>query len=66
MVPEMVLRSDLIALVPERLVRDRRDGLIVRDPPIPVAGFTIGMLWHDRNTADPAQRWLRDRIAGLV
>jgi DNA-binding transcriptional LysR family regulator len=66
MVPEIVARSDLIALVPARLVRGRGNHLIIRDPPIPVAGFAIGMLWHDRNTAHPAQRWLRDQIARLV
>lgn len=66
MVPEIVARSNMIALVPERLIRDRADRLTVRDPPIPVAGFTMGMLWHDRNTANPMQRWLRDRIASVV
>jgi DNA-binding transcriptional LysR family regulator len=65
MVPEIVARSDMIALVPKRLIRDHDDRLVVCEPPIPVTGFAIGMLWHDRNTAHPPQRWLRDRIASL-
>jgi DNA-binding transcriptional LysR family regulator len=65
MVPEVVARSDLVAIVPERLVRDRADRLQIMDPPLPVAGFTISLVWHDRTTAHPAQRWLRDRIVAL-
>ena len=65
-VPEIVSRSDMIALVPERLVRGIARCVIVMDPPIPIKGFTIGMVWHDRRTAQPAHRWLRDRIGSLA
>lgn len=61
-VPEMVERSDLIAVVPERLVRDRGDRLRVLEPPLPVPGFAIALAWHDRSNAHPAQRWLRTRL----
>lgn len=61
-VPEMVERSDLIAMVPERLVRDRGDRLRVLEPPLPVPGFAIALAWHDRSNAHPAQRWLRSRL----
>lgn len=61
-VPEMVERSDLIAMVPERLVRDRGDRLRVLEPPLPVPGFAIALAWHDRTNAHPAQRWLRSRL----
>lgn len=66
MVPEIVSRSDMIALVPQRLVRNRTDSFTVCDPPVAVAGFTISLLWHERNTAHPAQRWIRDRIAASL
>lgn len=65
MVPEIVARSDLVALVPERLVRNRTESLILCEPPLFVPGFAIGMLWHDRNGLPPAQRWLRERLASL-
>lgn len=61
-VPEMVERSDLIAMVPERLVRDRGGRLRVLEPPLPVPGFAIALAWHDRTNAHPAQRWLRTRL----
>ncbi|WP_029008658.1 LysR family transcriptional regulator [Azospirillum halopraeferens] len=65
MVPEIVARSDMIALVPERLVHGRAERLQVFEPPVPVPGFTIAMVWHDRTTGHPAQRWLRDRVMAI-
>ena len=64
-VPELVARSDLIATVPERLVRERADRLQVLEPPLPVEGFTIGLVWHERTHRHPAHRWLRERVRTL-
>ncbi|HEX7759204.1 MAG TPA: LysR family transcriptional regulator [Caulobacteraceae bacterium] len=61
-VPEMIARSDLIAVVPERLVRHHADQLQVLDPPLTVPGFDIALVWHDRTTAHPIHRWLREQI----
>jgi DNA-binding transcriptional LysR family regulator len=66
MAPEIVARSDMVALVPRRLVQDRADRLQIIEPPLPVPGFTISLVWHDRTTAHPAQRWLRERIISLA
>ena len=62
-VPELVVRSDQIALVPERLVRGRSRDLQIIDPPIDVTGFTLGLVWHERSDAEPAQVWLRSQLA---
>lgn len=66
MVPEIVAQSDLIALVPQAVARGREDRLRLCIPPLPVPGFTIAMVWHDRTSDHPAQRWLRERIRRLV
>lgn len=66
MTPEVVARSDMIALAPERVARIQADRLQILEPPIPVPGFTIAMVWHDRVDAHPAQRWLRARIVRQV
>lgn len=66
MTPEVVARSDMIALAPERVARIQADRLQIMEPPIPVPGFTIAMVWHDRVDAHPAQRWLRERIVRQV
>jgi DNA-binding transcriptional LysR family regulator len=61
-VPELVARSDLIATVPERLVRERAERLQVLDPPLPLEGFRMGLVWHERTQRHPAHRWIRERL----
>lgn len=61
-VPEMVQRSDMMALVPERLVSDRADRLLVLEPPIPVANFSVSLLWNDRTHAHKAHQWIREQL----
>lgn len=61
-VPELVERSDLVALLPVRLVNAHTGRLRVLTPPLPVLGFSIHMAWHNRNHGDPAQRWLREQL----
>ncbi|ODJ91735.1 LysR family transcriptional regulator [Pseudomonas viridiflava] len=54
--------SNLVAVVPERLVRDE-PALIVQEPPLAIPGFEMLMLWPERLHRDPAHIWLRDLIA---
>jgi len=51
--------SDLIATVPERHTARLRMGMHSFEIPVPLAAFTISMLWHPRLDADAAHRWLR-------
>lgn len=61
-VPEIVAHSDLVALVPERLVRERRETLTIVECPLPVPGFAVHMLWHERNHGHSGQRWVREVV----
>lgn len=54
--------SDLIASVPERHTGNLRAGMHSFALPVAMPEFTVSMLWHPRQDADPAHRWLR----GLV
>ncbi len=65
-VPEIVARSDFVALVPERLARDRGDSLAVVECPFPIPEFAVGMLWHERNHGHSGQCWVRDMILTLA
>jgi DNA-binding transcriptional LysR family regulator len=65
-VPEIVAHSNLVALVPERLVRDRRKTLRVVECPFPVPGFAVSMLWHERNHGHSGQRWVREVVMELA
>jgi DNA-binding transcriptional LysR family regulator len=61
--PEILKTDDLIAVVPERVLRGRMAGLRAFAPPLAVPGFGVILLWHPRLHNDPAHRWLRARLA---
>nr|WP_298138999.1 LysR family transcriptional regulator [uncultured Pseudomonas sp.] len=60
-----LLSTDLVAMLPERLVRGNT-ALQVTEPPVQVPGYEMVMLWHERSHRDPAHRWLREHIAGAI
>lgn len=51
--------TDLIASVPERHTGNLRAGMYSFPLPIPTPEVTVSLLWHPRQDADPAHRWLR-------
>ena len=61
----VLANTDLVAMVPSRLVRNNR-ALQVVEPPVDVPGFEMAMLWHERSHRDPAHEWLREHIAHSV
>ena len=65
-VPEVVSRSDMIALIPRRIAEGWSDRVQVLEPPLTIPGFVIASIWHERTTTHPAQSWLRDRLAALA
>jgi DNA-binding transcriptional LysR family regulator len=60
----IVRASDLISVVPKRLV-EHLDGLATQETPLPVEGFALVAAWHERTHKDPAQRWIRDLLFEL-
>ena len=65
-VPKIVSQSDFVALVPERLVHGRREALKVVECPLPVTGFAVSALWHERNHGHSGQRWIRETLVELA
>ena len=57
--------TDLVASVPERHTARLRTGLHSFALPAPVPTFTVSMLWHPRQDADPAHRWLRATVRAV-
>ena len=57
--------TDLVAMLPARLVRDT-SALQRVEPPVDVPGYEMSMLWHERSHRDPAHKWLREHIADSV
>ncbi|NYE30116.1 DNA-binding transcriptional LysR family regulator [Rhodanobacter sp. K2T2] len=64
-VRSVLASTDLVAMLPSRLVRDT-SALQVVEPPVDVPGYEMSMLWHERSHRDPAHQWLRDCIASSV
>ena len=58
----VLARTDLVAMVPSRLVRGT-DMLQIVEPPVAVPGYEMVMLWHERSHRDPAHQWLRETIS---
>ncbi len=54
--------TDLVATVPGRHTATLRTGLHTFALPFPSRPLTVSLLWHPRMDADPAHRWLRERI----
>lgn len=54
--------SDLIATVPEKHTGTLRAGLHSFLLPFALPEFTVSLLWHPRQDADPAHRWLRQCV----
>jgi DNA-binding transcriptional LysR family regulator len=55
----LVRGADLVCAVPERHTAGLRAGLLGFPLPFPVSEVTVSLLWHPRQDADPAHRWLR-------
>jgi DNA-binding transcriptional LysR family regulator len=61
----VLANTDLVAMLPSRLVRDT-PGLQSVESPVDVRGYEMAMLWHERCHRDPAHQWLRKHIADSV
>lgn len=56
--PDVLVISDMIAVVPSRIA-ENQTGMFVCETPVTVPGFTKSMAWHGRTHRNPAQAWLR-------
>lgn len=59
--------SDLIFTMPERFAESSSApfGNVILPFPLPLPSFYLYLYWHARTEADPATRWLREKIVGL-
>lgn len=57
-IPDILRLTDMIAVVPHRMVPADSD-LAIIPLPLKVPGFTKSMAWHERNHRDPAHQWIR-------
>ncbi|WP_286897057.1 LysR substrate-binding domain-containing protein [Achromobacter sp. UBA2119] len=65
MVPGLLRGSNMIAMLPSRVVPPAGD-LTVLPPPIAVCGFPLHLAWHRRRDRDRALQHVVGVVAGLV
>jgi DNA-binding transcriptional LysR family regulator len=65
-VPEIVAASDLVALVPRRLLSGQADRLTLVGVPWLAEQFDIGLIWHERSHAHAGHHWIRELVAEIT
>lgn len=67
-VPFLLNNSDCMALLPQRMAQQCAEAMNFKilPPPIPLKGFTVSMVWHQRNTNNLSHQWLRQQIIEAV
>ena len=65
--PELVARSDLLAIVPRMFAESLAPRYAVKtwDLPEVAPSYEVRMLWHSSATVDAAHSWLRDTVRRL-
>ena len=63
-VPFLLANSDCVALLPQRMAQQCAKAMDLKllSPPIEIEGFTVSMIWHQRNTNRPQHQWLREQV----
>ncbi|OJX70986.1 MAG: hypothetical protein BGO95_11665 [Micrococcales bacterium 73-13] len=66
--PHLLQGTELVALVPERVVPllERMASIRVVEPPLEIPEIVQTMWWSPARTTDPAHQWLRERIAAVA
>jgi DNA-binding transcriptional LysR family regulator len=55
----IVAGSDLVLTAPASLARLAGADVVVREPPLPLPGHAVTLVWSERVHADPGSRWFR-------
>ena len=62
----LLAATDLLCMLPSRILKEDSDTLIVTDPPISVPSFDIIGVWSARSNADPLSKWMLELLRTLV
>ncbi|MGR9363639.1 LysR family transcriptional regulator (plasmid) [Rhizobium leguminosarum] len=66
LIPAIIVSSDLVALVPRRLMRDRMAEVAWIEVPWLTERFQVELIWHERTHGHQGQQWIREQIHDLV
>lgn len=60
--PLVLTSTDCICTLPRRFLQRFDQVLDLLAPPVPLAAFSMNVVWHPRMRSDPAHRWLRRMV----
>lgn len=62
----VVSTSDLLTVLPRHLIASTgaAGALVTKELPFPLPSVDVDMLWHERDTRNPAHKWLRGHLNG--
>lgn len=66
--PHVVRETDVVLTLAARVAKSLAPLLGLRQlpPPVELPGFSMSMLWHERQHVDPAHVWLRGLMAAVA
>lgn len=65
-VPPLLAASDMVALLPSRLLKNALSSLRTWEPPLAIPDYEMVMVWHERMHLDPGHRWLREQVMAAL
>ena len=66
MVPSLLRTSNMFAMLPSRCIPPEAGDLLVKEPPLPAAGFPLHLAWHRRRDSDAGLRHVAEILRQLV
>lgn len=63
---ELLQESDLVAVLPRRLIKRYEHKIHAFEPPVTIEGFELHAVWPDRLHADAMNRWFRELCFDLA
>ncbi len=62
----VVATSDLLTVLPRHLIASTGilGSMVIKDLPFTLPKVHVDMLWHERDTRNPAHKWLRGHLSG--
>jgi LysR family transcriptional regulator, nod-box dependent transcriptional activator len=63
-IPAVVAASGCLAIVPQSVaeIGQQSNAIQIVLPPVPIPDLEMVIIWHKRNDADPAFRWMRELL----
>ncbi|MCA9570077.1 MAG: LysR family transcriptional regulator [Myxococcales bacterium] len=65
-VARLLARSELLAVIPEEVVRTVGEDLVCGPPPIELPELRMLAIWHPARTTDPRNRFLREVVSDVI